>query len=69
MKIVIGFKNGKDIEISCEEFNVRTDYENKITGYTIDKIKDNIPLFMNMKEISYIIQKKEGDNDESNKIK
>lgn len=57
MKIIICFKNGKELVITCEEFELEKDIQGNPKGYHIKGIKDNKPLYINFDEIIYISRK------------
>ena len=57
-RIVIGFNNGNEIEITCEEFKfTSSNMTGEITRYDIKGIDGDVPLFMKCEAIEYIIEK------------
>jgi hypothetical protein len=58
MTIRIAFRSGDVIYIKCDGFSVEYNRSNmKCTGYEITGIADNKPLFLDMTEITSIIEK------------
>lgn len=56
ISMIIGFKNGKEIKVVCEEFTIEKDCFGDITSYEITGIKDNKPMYIDLKEVIYIIR-------------
>lgn len=55
MKIIIRFKSGFELPITCEGFKcTKSDLTGEITSYDITGIKDNNPLFFRTKDIECI---------------
>jgi hypothetical protein len=61
MKIIIHYKNGFELSIECESFQIETDIFNKCNGYHIKGIKGNKPLYINMEDILCIWREGEAD--------
>ena len=56
--IIIRFKSGFELPITCEEFKFSTsNITGEITNYSIKGIKDNKPLFFRAEDIECIWQK------------
>ena len=57
-RIIIGFDNGNEKEIVCEEFKfTSSNVTGEITKYNITGIDGDIPIFMKCGAIEYIIKK------------
>ena len=61
MKIVICFKNGFNLTVTCEEFSLTKNGLGDYTGYEIKGITDNKPLYVNWSDITCIYRVMEGD--------
>lgn len=61
MKIIIHYKNGFELPVECESFQVKTDICNNLNGYHIKGIKSNKPLYISMEDVLCIWR--EGEND------
>ena len=61
MKIVIHYKNGFELPVECEEFQIETDGFNGINAYHIKGIKGNKPLYINMEDILCIWREGEAE--------
>lgn len=58
-RIVIGFENGNEIEVVCDEFKfTSSNVTGEITKYDITGIDGDVPLFMKCEAIEYIIKKR-----------
>lgn len=58
MTLVFIFKNGATLEVECESAKVFTNsVTSTITGYQIDGITRNKPLYTDLSEIACIYQK------------
>lgn len=56
--IIIRFKSGFELPITCEKFTFSTSsITGEITNYSIEGIKDNKPLFFRAEDIECIWQK------------
>ena len=56
--IIIRFKSGFELPITCEEFKFSTsNITGEITNYSIKGIKDNKPLFFRAEDIECIWRK------------
>lgn len=60
MKIVICFRNGFNLTVTCEEFTLTKNALDVYTGYEIKGIKDNKPLYINWSDIICIYRVMEG---------
>ena len=57
MKIIIRFKSGFELPITCEKFKfTKNNAIGEITGYDIEGIKDNNPLFFRLEDVECIYQ-------------
>lgn len=64
MRIIIRFKSGFKLSITCDEFSItKNAYTGEIEKYDITGIKDNKPIFFRMEDIECIYR--EMTNDES----
>ncbi len=56
MKIIIGFKNGKELPIICDSFTTGTSsVSGKLVSYDIKGLKGKvIPNYIDINDISYI---------------
>lgn len=54
MKIVIVLKNGFALTVTCDEFALSKNGLWMYTGYEIQGIKDNKPLYINWEDVSLI---------------
>ena len=61
MKIVIHYKNGFELPVECESFQVETDGFNNFNGYHIKGIKGNKPLYISMEDVLCIWREGEAD--------
>ena len=65
MKIIIRFKSGYELPITCAEFVIRT---NRITGeiesYDIKGIKDNKPIFFRSEDVECVFAERQ-ENDQT----
>ena len=58
MTLCFIFKNGATLDVECEKAKIFTeDITGKITGYQIDGITRNKPLYTDLSEIACIYQK------------
>lgn len=65
MKIVFKFKSGFELPITCDNFKFnKSELTGEITEYSINGIKDNIPLFFRSEDIECIWQKVKGGEQE-----
>ena len=63
MKIIIVFKNGFQINITCEKFKVH--YQLGIPyGYEASGIEDNVPLHIDWNEVICVYRDMRGERDE-----
>lgn len=63
-RIVIGFENGNEIEITCEEsIFTSSNMTGEITRYEIKGIDGDVPLFMKCEAIEYVIKKQPNQED------
>lgn len=60
MKIIICFKSGSQLVITCEEFTLKQNGLGEYTGYEISGIKDNKPLYIDWRDVSHIYRVMEG---------
>lgn len=60
MKIIIRFKSGYELSITCDEFTIKT---NRITGEIescdIKGIKDNKPIFFRSEDVECIFAERQ----------
>ena len=64
-KVIIRFKSGFMLPVTCEEFSIRRSAETgEIESYNIEGIKDNKPLFFRPEDIECLFQEM---NDEETK--
>ena len=55
MKVIVHFKSGLELPITCEEFSVDTcPLTGELDGYTIKGIKDNKPVYMDTAQVDCI---------------
>ena len=56
MKIIIGFRNGKELPIICDSFKTGISHiSGELTSYEIKGLKGKIiPHYININDISYI---------------
>lgn len=54
MTIVFVFKNGEKLKAKCEEFSITTGYASKLTGYEMNGITENKPIYIDMENIQCI---------------
>ena len=63
--IIIRFKSGFELPITCEKFRFSTSsITGEITNYSIEGIEDNKPLFFRSEDIECIWQKVKGGEQE-----
>lgn len=63
-RLVIGFENGNEVEIACEEFSFTSSTATgEIINYSIDGVDGDIPLFMKCEAIEYVIKKQPKQED------
>lgn len=62
MRIIIRFKSGYELPITCDEFVIKT---NRITGeidsYDIKGIKDNKPIFFRSEDVECVFAERRAD--------
>ena len=63
MKIVIHYKNGFELPVECESFQIEVDICNNLNGYHIKGIKGNKPLYINTDDVLCIWREGEADNE------
>ena len=57
LKVIIRFKSGFMLPVTCEKFRMRTDaVTGEIVSYNIEGITDNKPLFFRSEDIECIFQ-------------
>lgn len=62
MKIVIRFKSGFELAITCEKFKYTKHLmTGEIMSYDIEGIKDNNPLFFRSEDVECVYQIMDGD--------
>ena len=55
MKVIIHFKSGLELPITCEEFSIGTfTLTGKLDSYTIKGIKDNKPVYIDTTQVDCI---------------
>lgn len=61
MEIIIGFKNGRELSIVCDNFKFKqSSVSGELTSYQIDGLEGSIiPYYMDVKDITYICKKEE----------
>ena len=62
MIIVIGFKNGQEIEVECTSFEVKRNALEQITCLSWEGLKCKKPLWMDVSQILYIYKKIEKED-------
>ena len=63
-RLVIGFENGNEIEVVCEEFKfTSSNVTGEITKYGINGVDGDIPIFMKYEAIEYVIEKQPKQED------
>ena len=61
MKIIIVFKNGFQLNITCEEFTINTQFGEPY-DYSISCIHDNKPLYIDWKEVVCVYRDMRSEN-------
>lgn len=54
MTITIMFKSGNRLRIKCKTFELEKDIFGNPTGYCIEGISENKPMYINFAEVDYI---------------
>ena len=55
MRIIIRFRSGYELPITCEEFGIsKNAYTGEISEYDIKGIKDNKPIFIRSEDVECI---------------
>ena len=55
MKIIVRFKTGFELPVTCDKFNItKNPYTDEIGRYDIEGTKDNLPLFFRSEDIECI---------------
>lgn len=57
MVVVIGFVNGKELEVTCNKFSFSETIDGKIASYEFEGIIDNLPMYIKPDAILYIYRK------------
>ena len=63
MKIIIVFKNGFSLVVTCESFSIDKDSLGSITGYSIKGIKDRKPLYIEFEDVICIYRDVEAEDE------
>lgn len=62
MQIIIRFKSGFELPITCDSFSLKQHpMTNEITEYEIKGIKDNKPIFFRSEDVECIFRDVTGD--------
>ncbi len=61
MKIVIRFKSGFELDVTCEGFKLTKNIVGEIVGYDIEGIKDNKPIFFRSENVECVYQVIDGE--------
>ena len=56
MAIKIILKSGSEFAIRCDEFTIEKDIAGQITGYKIEGIVENKPVYLNFEEVAAIVR-------------
>lgn len=56
MTIRVMFKNGKEFSIKCKKFSLEKNAFGVPTGYSIEEIAENKPVYLNFEEINAIVR-------------
>lgn len=54
MTIVFVFKNGEKLKSKCEDFSVTTSFTTQLTGFEMNGITENKPVYVDMNNIQCI---------------
>ena len=61
MTVIFVFKNGYELKVKCENCTLSTNYlTGQITGYKMDGIEDNKPLYIDFNEILCVYKDQKG---------
>ena len=63
MKIIIVFKNGFSLAVTCEKFSIDKNGLGNITGYSIKGIKDRKPLYIEFEDVICIYRDVEAEDE------
>jgi hypothetical protein len=63
MKIIIVFKNGFSLVVTCEKFSIDKDGLGNITGYSIKGIKDHKPLYIEFEDVICVYRDVEAEDE------
>ena len=67
MKIIIRFKSGFELPITCDSFSLtQHPMTNEITEYEIKGITDNKPIFFHSENVECIFRDMTADKEETN---
>lgn len=60
MRIIIRFKSGYELPVTCDKFVIRTSrITGEIEGYDINGIKDNKPIFFRSEDVECIFSERQ----------
>lgn len=64
MTVRVMLKNGKEFAVKCRSFGVDTNIWGAVTGYEIDGITENKPIYLDFSEVAACVRvmSDEGDN-------
>ena len=65
MRIIIAFKNGFTLPVTCEEFVLERTIVGIPYGYEIKGITDNRPLYINFDDVICVYRDLTGEQNES----
>lgn len=66
MRIIIRFKSGFELPITCESYSFSTHpMTGEIEKYTIEGIKDNIPIFFRSEDVECVYRDMTADGERS----
>ena len=64
MKIIIVFKNGYSLSVTCEGFTIKQDGFGQFTGYEIKGIKDRKPLYIKFEDVICVYRDREAEEED-----
>lgn len=62
--MIIGFKNGKELKIPCEESEIEKNGFAELTGMNFKGLKYIKPMYIDMSEILYVCCELESEEEE-----
>lgn len=67
MRIIIRFKSGFELPITCDNFSIETHaMTGELAGYDIKNIKDIKPVFFRLEDVECIFRDMTAENREGN---